>query len=73
MLTLFVLCFFVSNNNFVQKLLKQVLDETKEEINNTLGTYQEIIRELRIMEFYLKNLMTDGTENEKQRRKLCVF
>lgn len=63
---MFVLCFFVSNNNFVQKLLKQVLDETKEEINNTLGTYQEIIRELRIMEFYLKNLMTDGTENEKK-------
>ena len=58
-LTLLVLCFFVGENNFIQKLLKQILDESKEEINNILNTYQELIQNLKVVEFDLKTLIKD--------------
>lgn len=65
-LTLLVLCFFVGDNNFIQKLLKQILDESKEEINNILNTYQELIQNLKVVEFDLKTLIKDETKADKK-------
>lgn len=68
-LTLLVLCFFVGDNNFIQKLLKQILDESKEEINNILNTYQELIQNLKVVEFDLKALIYDNKDKSKENKK----